>query len=76
MMQSSIASELPAKFIMDNLFERQNIALATAASTIMLITVLAVISPWLYSEYFRRADGRRNLQYRIPRHQRLHNYEQ
>ena len=54
-----IASELPAKFIMDNLFERQNIALATAASTIMLITVLAVISPWLYSEYFRRADGRR-----------------
>jgi glucose/mannose transport system permease protein len=54
-----IASELPAKFIMDNLFERQNIALATAASTIMLITVLAVISPWLYAEYFRRLEERR-----------------
>jgi glucose/mannose transport system permease protein len=54
-----IASELPAKFIMDNLFERQNIALATAASTIMLITVLALISPWLYSEYFRQMEGRR-----------------
>jgi glucose/mannose transport system permease protein len=54
-----IASEVPAKFIMDNLFERQNIALATAASTIMLITVLAVISPWLYAEYFRRREGRR-----------------
>jgi glucose/mannose transport system permease protein len=54
-----IASEVPAKFIMDNLFERQNIALATAASTIMLITVLAVISPWLYAEYFRRMEARR-----------------
>ena len=54
-----IASEVPAKFIMDNLFERQNIALATAASTIMLITVLAGLSPWLYAEYFRRMEGRR-----------------
>ena len=52
-----IASEVPAKFIMDHLFERQNIALATAASTIMLITVLALISPWLYAEYFRRTGG-------------------
>lgn len=49
-----MASELPGKFVMDYLFERQNIALALAASTIMLITVLAVLVPWLYMQYFRK----------------------
>jgi glucose/mannose transport system permease protein len=43
-----LASEVPAKFVIDHLFERQNIALATAASTVMLVTVLAVVAPWLY----------------------------
>ncbi len=43
-----VASEVPAKFVMDNLFERQNIGLATAAATSMLITVVAVVGPWLY----------------------------
>ena len=66
-----IASEVPAKFIMDNLFERQNIALATAASTIMLITVLAVISPWLYSEYFRRSGRQARMNPNGPRPQSL-----
>jgi len=47
------ASEMPAKFVMDNLFERQNIGLATAASTVMLITVIALLAPWLYVQYFR-----------------------
>jgi glucose/mannose transport system permease protein len=41
-----IASEVPAKFIMDNLFERANIGLATAASTVMLTTVLCLIAPF------------------------------
>ncbi len=45
------ASEVPAKFIMDNLFERANIGLATAASTTMLVTVLLIIAPVLYSQY-------------------------
>ena len=44
-----IASEVPAKFIMDYLFGRANIGLASAASTVMLLTVLAVIAPWLYA---------------------------
>jgi glucose/mannose transport system permease protein len=52
------ASEMPAKFVMDNLGQRQNIGLATAASTVMLITVICVISPWLYYTYFRK-QGRR-----------------
>ena len=34
------ASEVPAKFIMDNLFGRANIGLASAASTVMLLTVV------------------------------------
>jgi len=33
---------------MDHLFERQNLGLATAAATTMLITVAAVAAPFLY----------------------------
>jgi glucose/mannose transport system permease protein len=51
-----IASEVPAKFIMDYLFGRANIGLASAASTVMLLTVLALLAPWLYS----RSRGGRN----------------
>jgi glucose/mannose transport system permease protein len=42
-----VASEVPAKFVMDHLFERGNLGLATAAATSMLITVAAVVAPWL-----------------------------
>ena len=42
------ASEVPAKFIMDNLFNRANVGLASAASTVMLLTVLALLLPWWY----------------------------
>jgi len=43
-----IASEVPAKFVMDHMFERQNLGLATAAATSMLITVAAIAAPFLY----------------------------
>ena len=43
------ASEVPAKFIMDYLFTRANIGLASAASTVMLLTVLAMLAPWWYA---------------------------
>jgi glucose/mannose transport system permease protein len=49
-----IASEVPAKFVMDYLFERGNLALATAAATTMLVTVIAVVAPW-YHWQSRRA---------------------
>ena len=49
------ASEVPAKFIMDNLFKRANIGLATAASTVMLVTVVTVISPVIYIQYFKKS---------------------
>lgn len=53
-----IASEVPAKFVMDYLFERGNLALAAAAATTMLITVVAVVAPWLYWQGRRlRAAG-------------------
>ena len=51
------ASEVPAKFVMDHLFERGNLGLATAAATSMLITVAAVVAPWLYWQS-RARDGR------------------
>jgi glucose/mannose transport system permease protein len=52
-----IASEVPAKFVMDHLFDRGNVGLATAAATIMLITVVAVLAPLLYWQYRRPARG-------------------
>ncbi|RYF79973.1 MAG: sugar ABC transporter permease [Comamonadaceae bacterium] len=45
-----IASEVPAKFIMDYLFNRANIGLASAASVVLLVTVLIVLAPWLYAK--------------------------
>lgn len=53
------ASEVPAKFIMDYLFTRANIGLASAASTVMLLTVLAVLAPWWYARSLAvRQSGR------------------
>src|SRR6266700_3708358 len=52
-----LASEVPAKFVMDHLFERGNLGLATAAATSMLITVAAVVVPFLYWQS-RRRGGR------------------
>jgi glucose/mannose transport system permease protein len=52
------ASEMPAKFVMDHLFERANVGLATACATVMLVSVIAVLAPWLYSQYGPRARRR------------------
>jgi len=49
-----ISTEVPAKFVIEYLFQRQNLGLATAASTVMMITVLCVLAPWLYMQYFRK----------------------
>ncbi len=39
------ASDVPARFIMDHLFGRANIALASAGSMVLLATVLALLTP-------------------------------
>ncbi len=44
-----LASEVPGKFIMDNLFGRSNIGLASAASTVLLLTVVALLAPLMYA---------------------------
>lgn len=49
-----IATEVPAKFVMDHLFERGNVGLAAAAATLMLLAVLCLLMPLLYLTYFRR----------------------
>lgn len=46
------ASEMPAKFVMDYLFDRGNVGLATTATTIMLIGTALFLSPWFF--YQRR----------------------
>ena len=50
------ASEVPAKFIMDYLFGRANLGLASAASTVLLLTVLALLVPWMFAR--QRAAAR------------------
>lgn len=37
------ATDLPAKFVVDNLFTRANIGLASAAATVMLVTILLIL---------------------------------
>ena len=44
-----IASEVPAKFIMDNLFGRANIGLASAGAVMLLVPVLALLAPYAYA---------------------------
>ncbi|HEY9100634.1 sugar ABC transporter permease [Chitinimonas sp.] len=43
------ASEVPAKFIMDHLFGRANIGLASAGSIVLLLSVLALLAPIAYA---------------------------
>jgi len=43
------ASEVPTKFIMDHLYGRANLALASAGAVVLLVTVIALISPFLYA---------------------------
>ena len=52
----SIGSEVPAKFIMDYLFGRANIGLASAASIVLLATVLAIVAPLYFAR--NRRSGR------------------
>jgi glucose/mannose transport system permease protein len=53
-----VASDVPAKFVMDHLFDRNNVGLATAAATMMFITVAAILAPWIYARYAAVDGGR------------------
>lgn len=46
-----IASEVPAKYVYDQLFQRQNLGQGFAASTMMLAMVIVVLIPYVYLQY-------------------------
>ncbi|MBI3714028.1 MAG: sugar ABC transporter permease [Burkholderiales bacterium] len=48
------ASEVPAKFIMDHLFGRANIALASAGAVVLLLAVIAIAAPYAYLQHQRK----------------------
>lgn len=52
-----IASEVPAKYVYDTMFLRQNLGQGFAASTMMLLAVLIVIIPWAYLEFGGKKRG-------------------
>ena len=47
------STEVPAKFIMDNLFGRQNLGLATAGATVLVLGVIAAVAPFRYAMHMR-----------------------
>jgi glucose/mannose transport system permease protein len=54
-----ISTDVPSKFVMEYLFERSNIGLATAGATMMLMTTICIAVPFLYWQARRksRAEG-------------------
>ena len=53
-----IASEVPAKYVMDAMFAKQNLGQGFAASTMMLVSVLIILIPYAYLEFGGRKNGR------------------
>lgn len=49
-----ISTEMPAKFVIDFIFDRTNLALASAGATMLFISVVTLVAPWLYVRYFRQ----------------------
>lgn len=52
-----IASEVPAKYVYDKMFQSQNLAQGFAASTMMLLSVVIVLVPWAYLEFGGKKRG-------------------
>lgn len=52
-----IASEVPAKYVYDYMFQGQNLGQGFAASTMMLLAVLIVVIPWAYLEFGGKKHG-------------------
>lgn len=53
-----IASEVPAKYVMDAMFSKQNLGQGFAASTMMLLSVLIILVPYAYLEFGGRRRER------------------
>ena len=46
-----IASEVPAKYVINYMFQAQNLGQGFAASTMMLVSVTVIVVPWAYLEF-------------------------
>lgn len=51
------ASQVPAMYVYDYMFQAQNLGQGFAASTMMLISVLIVLIPWAYLEFGGKKRG-------------------
>jgi glucose/mannose transport system permease protein len=51
------ASQVPAMYVYDYMFQAQNLGQGFAASTMMLLSVLIVLIPWAYLEFGGRRHG-------------------
>lgn len=49
------ASEVPTKFIMDHLFLRSNVGVASAGAVVLLLPVLALLAPYAYARTRKEA---------------------
>ena len=52
-----IASEVPAKYVINYMFRAQNLGQGFAASTMMLLSVVIILVPWAYLEFGGRKRG-------------------
>jgi glucose/mannose transport system permease protein len=51
------ASEVPAKYVYDYMFQAQNLGQGFAASTMMLLSVAIIVIPWTYLEFGGKRRG-------------------
>lgn len=52
-----IASEVPAKYVINYMFRAQNLGQGFAASTMMLVSVIIILVPWAYLEFGGKKHG-------------------
>ena len=52
-----IASEVPAKYVIDLMFRQQNLGQGFAASSMMLLSVSIILVPWAYLEFGGKKRG-------------------
>ncbi len=52
-----IASEVPAKYVINYMFQAQNLGQGFAASTMMLVSVAIILVPWAYLEFGGKKRG-------------------
>ena len=52
-----LASEVPAKYVIEYMFRAQNLGQGFAASTMMLLSVMVILIPWAYLEFGGKKRG-------------------